>query len=118
MMKLKQYQYVSGKDRGKTDLRNSAEEKKYDGKLWLRNIVSDLTSLFIDSIIFIPLAFYGILPDGLLPIIMFGQVATKWIFGTLDTPFIYLNRWILRTDNALITKWAGVGEVHQITNNN
>lgn len=81
-------------------------KKKYDGKLWLRNIVSDLTGLFIDSIIFIPLAFYGTLPLEVLISITFGQVITKWIFGTLDTPFIYLNRWLLNTDNSLIKKLA------------
>ncbi len=82
-------------------------KKKYDGKLWLRNIVSDLTGLFIDSIIFIPLAFYGQLPLEVLISITYGQVITKWIFGTIDTPYIYLNRWLLNTDNSFIKKLVG-----------
>lgn len=84
-------------------------KKKYDGKLWLRSVVSDLTGLFIDSIIFIPLAFYDAedFPiDAMLPL-MKGLIFTKWIFGTLDTPYIYLNRWILRTENPLIKRLVG-----------
>lgn len=79
-------------------------KKKYDGKLWLRSVVSDMTGLLIDSIIFVPLAFYGVLPQEIMLTILTGQIITKWIFGTLDTPYIYLNRWILRTDNPLIKR--------------
>lgn len=60
--------------------------------LWVRNVFSDIPSLTIDSIIFVSLAFYGIVP--ILPLI-WGQMVLKWIVGIIDTPFIYLSRWIL-----------------------
>ena len=82
-------------------------KKKYDGKLWLRSVVSDMTGLLIDSIIFVPLAFYGVLPQEIMLTILTGQIFTKWIFGTLDTPYIYLNRWILRTEHPLIKRLVG-----------
>ncbi|MCY3411240.1 MAG: queuosine precursor transporter [Candidatus Heimdallarchaeota archaeon] len=79
--------------------------KKFEGRLlWLRNVVSDLVGLFVDSLIFIPLAFYGIFDLPTIIAVMTGQVITKWLFGTLDTPYIYLNRWILTTENPIIKK--------------
>lgn len=60
--------------------------------LWIRNVFSDIPSLAIDSVIFISLAFYGVMP--ILPLI-WGQIILKWIIGIIDTPFIYLSRWIL-----------------------
>ena len=75
--------------------------------LWIRNVISDILSLGLDSIIFIPLAFL-ILPsiqhifDPSIEIItidfmftlIFGQLLTKWFLGLIDTPFMYLTRWI------------------------
>jgi uncharacterized integral membrane protein (TIGR00697 family) len=60
--------------------------------LWIRNIFSDLISLAVDSGIFVTLAFYGVLP--VLPLI-WGQIVLKWLVGVLDTPFMYLSRWVL-----------------------
>ncbi len=60
--------------------------------LWMRNVFSDIPSLAIDSLIFVTIAFYGVMP--LLPLIM-GQVILKWIVGIADTPFMYLSRKIL-----------------------
>jgi len=75
--------------------------------LWIRNVLSDILSLGLDSIIFIPLAFV-IFPsiqkmfDPLIEVItldfmftlIFGQLITKWFLGLIDTPFMYLTRWI------------------------
>ncbi len=73
---------------------------KYKEKgLWIRSVLSDVPMLAMDSFIFVFLAF------GLFdwPInwpfvwdLMLGQLWTKWIFGVVDTPFLYLDRYIWR----------------------
>jgi len=55
--------------------------------LWLRNNVSTMISQFIDSFIFITIAFYGVMP--VWPLIL-GQWAVKLVIALLDTPVIYL----------------------------
>lgn len=60
--------------------------------LWIRNIFSDIPTLALDSFIFVTLAFGGLLP--IWPII-WGQLLTKWFFGVVDTPFMYLSRGIV-----------------------
>ncbi len=75
--------------------------------LWIRNVFSDILSLGLDSIIFIPLAFLifpsiqnlfdaSIEPatiDFIFTLIT-GQLITKWFLGIIDTPYMYLTRWI------------------------
>ncbi|MFX0035711.1 MAG: queuosine precursor transporter, partial [Candidatus Hermodarchaeota archaeon] len=61
-------------------------------KLWFRNVFSDIPTLALDSVIFVSIAFGGLLP--LWPII-WGQILTKWFFGVIDTPFMYLSRGII-----------------------
>lgn len=61
--------------------------------LWARNVVSTLPALLVDSLIFVPLAFFGT-PIALLPLII-GQVAVKWLVGVINIPFIYLNKAVL-----------------------
>ncbi len=64
-----------------------------DGKhLWMRSAFSTLPTMVIDSILFVSLAFYGILP--IWPIIT-GLVVVKWIVGIVDIPFMYLSRYIM-----------------------
>lgn len=64
-------------------------KKATGGKhLWLRNNVSTIGSQMIDTIIFITIAFYGVVPD--LLSLMIGQYVIKLIIAVLDTPFIYL----------------------------
>jgi hypothetical protein len=59
-----------------------------DGRhLWLRNIASTMVSQFIDSVVFIHIAFYGVLP--VWPLV-FGQWAVKTAVAFLDTPIVYL----------------------------
>lgn len=55
--------------------------------LWLRNNLSTAVSQFIDSFIFIFIAFYGVLP--VWPLI-FGQWAVKLVIAILDTPVVYM----------------------------
>ncbi|KPA17181.1 transporter [Candidatus Magnetomorum sp. HK-1] len=54
--------------------------------LWLRNNLSTAVSQFLDSVIFISIAFYGVLP--IWPLI-YGQWLIKFMIAVLDTPFIY-----------------------------
>ena len=62
-------------------------KKKTNGKhLWLRNNASTIVSQFIDAVVFISLAFYGVFP--IIPVI-FGQFIIKTAIAALDTPFIY-----------------------------
>jgi len=60
--------------------------------LWMRNAFSSIPALALDSVIFIPLAFLGIMP--IWPLIL-GQIVIKWFVGLIDIPFMYLNKWIL-----------------------
>jgi hypothetical protein len=71
-----------------------AKIKKITGgnKLWMRNLFSDVPTLALDSLIFVSIAFGGLMP--LLPLII-GQIITKWFFGVIDTPFMYLSRGII-----------------------
>jgi uncharacterized integral membrane protein (TIGR00697 family) len=59
--------------------------------LWIRNMLSDIPTLALDSFIFVSIAFGGLLP---LWSIIWGQILTKWFFGVMDTPFMYLSRGI------------------------
>lgn len=60
--------------------------------LWARNVISSIPALTIDTLIFIPLAFYGTMP---IMSLMVGQMLTKWLVGIISIPFMYLNRWTL-----------------------
>ena len=62
--------------------------------LWIRNIFSDIPTLALDSLIFISIAFLGDYPLILIGEMILGQIITKWFFGVIDTPFMYLSRGI------------------------
>jgi len=64
-----------------------------DRHLWLRNNLSTAVSQFIDSFIFITIAFYGIMPIWQLII---GQWVIKLAIAVLDTPVIYFVVWYIR----------------------
>ncbi|MEO0122156.1 MAG: queuosine precursor transporter [candidate division WOR-3 bacterium] len=59
-------------------------KKKYEKKVLLRSITSDVIDLTLDSIIFVTVAFFGVMP--IIPLII-GQIVSKNIIGFLDTPF-------------------------------
>lgn len=61
--------------------------------LWLRNNLSTMVSQFLDTVVFITIAFYGIQPVGEL---IFGQYIVKLGIALLDTPFIYLAVYSIR----------------------
>lgn len=57
--------------------------------LWLRNNASTMTSQAIDTVVFITLAFYGVLPADALIAVILSQYVVKVIIAALDTPFLY-----------------------------
>lgn len=75
-------------------------------KLWVRNVLSDVPTLALDSLLFVWLAFGGALPNELVWSIVFGQLVTKWFFGLVDTPFVYLERFIVTSDRLPFPKVA------------
>lgn len=69
--------------------------------LWLRSVFSDVPMLALDSFIFVTLAFAPLpfLPSqftwGQILLMIYGQIMTKWFSGVIDTPFIYLERYVV-----------------------
>ena len=61
--------------------------------LWMRNAFSSLPAMAIDSIVFVSLAFWGVMP--IMPLII-GLTVTKWLVGIVDIPFMYASRAIMR----------------------
>ena len=60
--------------------------------LWLRNIASTVVSQALDTVIFITIAFYGVMD--IVPLLI-GQYVVKLVIAALDTPFIYAVSWIM-----------------------
>ena len=68
-------------------------KRKTRGKhLWFRNNASTIVSQFIDSVLFIFIAFYGVFP--VWPLIL-GQWTVKVLIALIDTPFMYGIIWIM-----------------------
>ncbi len=66
-------------------------KKIFKGKhLWIRNNLSTGVSQIIDSLLFVSIAFYGVIP--VVPIII-STIVVKFIIAALDTPFLYAIRW-------------------------
>ncbi len=83
-------------------------------KLWIRNVLSDVPTLALDSFIFVWIAFGGTMPTELVWSIVLGQLVTKWFFGLIDTPFIYVERFIVNSDKLSFPKAEGLGRVDQV----
>lgn len=62
--------------------------KSKNGKKWIRNNVSTITSQAIDTAIFITIAFYGAVPN--IWVMIYSQYVVKIILALLDTPFFYI----------------------------
>lgn len=63
--------------------------KRTNGKAkWLRNNVSTMTSQLLDTVIFITIAFWGVVPD--LWLMVVSQYVLKLGIAALDTPVFYL----------------------------
>jgi uncharacterized integral membrane protein (TIGR00697 family) len=61
--------------------------------LWLRNNLATMLSQLIDSVVFIVIAFYGVMPVGSL---ILGQWAVKAVLALCDTPLVYAMVWCIR----------------------
>jgi uncharacterized PurR-regulated membrane protein YhhQ (DUF165 family) len=63
--------------------------------VWLRSSVSDIIDLTLDSVIFVTLAFYGVMP--VIPLII-GQIVSKNVIGFIDNPwFVWYKRMFKKT---------------------
>lgn len=86
-----------------------------DRYLWLRNVGSDVVSITLDSFLFVPLAFVvfptvlgqEVSPGDVVVTLVVGQTVTKLMFGILDTPFLYITRWLMLDKVALLNNWFG-----------
>jgi queuosine precursor transporter len=61
--------------------------------LWVRNNLSTVVSQLIDGIVFYTIAFYGVIP--VFPLVI-GSFPLRAGIAALDTPFIYVARWLYR----------------------
>ena len=61
--------------------------------LWLRNNLATILSQLIDSVVFIVIAFYGVMPVGAL---ILGQWSVKAALALCDTPLVYAAVWCVR----------------------
>jgi len=59
-------------------------------QLWIRNNGSTLVSQLIDSLIFVVIAFIGVVESLIFWEILFTTYVVKLIVAVLDTPFVYL----------------------------
>jgi len=59
--------------------------------LWLRNVASTATSQFLDTVVFVTVAFllFQGLPPGQVLGLLVGQYVVKLLIAVLDTPFVY-----------------------------
>ena len=67
-------------------------ERTQGRHLWFRNLGSTSVSQLIDTVIFFPIAFAGIMPN--LFQVMIVAYIVQLIVAVLDTPYIYLARLI------------------------
>ena len=65
-------------------------ERTQGRHLWLRNLGSTSVSQLIDTVIFFPIAFAGVMPE--LFQVMLVAYIVKILVAVLDTPYIYLAR--------------------------
>lgn len=71
-----------------------------EGRLWLRNNLSTLASQLLDSVVFCAVAFIGVFPWPVLVEILLTTFLFKAVVALLDTPFIYVGKWLLRPKDA------------------
>lgn len=68
-------------------IKSKLPENKY---LWIRNNLSTLISQLVDTLIFVPIAFLGVVSTEVLIGIILSTYLIKVIVALVDTPFIYL----------------------------
>jgi len=62
--------------------------------LWLRNNASTMLSQLLDTAIFTVIAFWGVFEGSVFWQIFWSTYLLKWIVAALDTPFVYLAKWM------------------------
>jgi len=72
--------------------------------LWLRNNASTFVSQFIDTVVFITIAFYGVMPVFTL---IKGQYIIKLLIALLDTPIVYFGVWLIRRGKKDEDRYSG-----------
>jgi len=72
-------------------------EKTKSRFLWLRNNASTMVSQALDTVLFITIAFWGIVPNSILVNMLFTQYVIKLGIAALDTPFCYLLVYFLKS---------------------
>ena len=67
---------------------------RHKGKnlMFLRNNISTFTAQLIGAITFVCIAFYGVIPNDKLFIVVLGNVLIKWLMALIDTPLLYIVR--------------------------
>lgn len=68
------------------------KQKTAGRHLWMRNILSTVTSQLLDTVLFITIAFWGTLPREVVIGMVGGQFAVKLLIALMDTPFLYAMR--------------------------
>ncbi|MEM3737246.1 MAG: queuosine precursor transporter [Candidatus Bathyarchaeia archaeon] len=82
-------------------------KRKYETKILLRSTVSDILDLTLDSVIFVTLAFYGVMP--IVPLII-GQIVSKNLIGILDNPWFI---WYKRMTGKAEVEWSSITVTQQ-----
>lgn len=76
------------------------KEKTGEGKLWLRNNVSTITSQGLDTVLFFFLAFYGTMPNAVIWEMVVVGFGFKVIVALCDTAFMYASKRFIPKDEA------------------
>ena len=66
--------------------------------IWKRVLYSDPVAMAVDTLIFVPLAFYGVLPAGILWSTVLGLVLAKWSLSPAVLGLVLANRRFLLRD--------------------
>lgn len=65
---------------------------KLGGAVWKRVITADPVAMFVDTMVFMPIAFWGVLPPQLYWDAVAGQLAAKLSLAPVVLGMVYLNR--------------------------
>lgn len=81
---------------------NKLKSKHGQKKLWLRNNASTMLSQLLDTTIFITIAFYGMMPIGVLGSLILTQYIFKFLASIINTPLVYLLVSIIRKQESKV----------------
>lgn len=87
-----------------------AKHRKGWFALAIRNGVSTILGNWVNTVVFFSIAFYGIMPGGVLLQIILSAILAKFTVGILDTPFMFLARWAKNLNPANKTSEADWSE--------